>query len=84
MLGDAAEVPGLAHALSASFIGLELVAVVDPDGDTLAAEALDRLGMLAERLDEAGPVMRRAVRGTVRRTARKGQGDGGTPRKPGP
>jgi AcrR family transcriptional regulator len=82
-LADVAGAPGLAHALSASFIGLELVAVVDPDGDVLAAEALDRLGVLAERLDEAGPVMRRAVRGTVRRSTRKARDNGEPPRGPG-
>jgi AcrR family transcriptional regulator len=70
-LAEVASAPGLAHALSASFIGMELMAAVDPEGDALAADALDRLGALAERLDEAGPVMRRAVRGTVRKSVRK-------------
>lgn len=79
VLADVADVPGLARALSASFIGMELMAVVDPDGDALAAAALDQLGMLAERLDELGPVTQRALRGAVRRTARKGRGGGETP-----
>jgi AcrR family transcriptional regulator len=79
VLADVADVPGLARVLSASFIGMELMAVVDPDGDDLAAAALDQLGRLAERLDELGPVTQRALRGAVRRTARKGRGAGGTP-----
>lgn len=74
VLGEVADVPGLAHALSASFIGMELMAVVDPDGDALAAEALDRLGAMAERLDGLGPVSKRAVRGAVRHTTRKSNG----------
>ena len=73
VLGDVADTPGLAHALSASFIGLELMAVVDPEGDDQASDALDQLGMLAERLDGLGTVAKRAIRGAVRRTARKGQ-----------
>jgi AcrR family transcriptional regulator len=76
VLGEIADVPGLAHALSASFIGMELMAVVDPDGDDLAAAALDDLGLLAERLDRMSPVTQRALRGAVRRTARKGRAAG--------
>jgi len=79
VLADVADVPGLARALSASFIGMELMAVVDPDGDALAAAALDQLGGLAERLDEVGPVTQRALRGAVRRTARKGRSAGEVP-----
>lgn len=74
VLAEIADAPGLAHALSASFIGMELMAAVDPAGDETAAAALDDLGLLAERLDELGPVTQRALRGAVRRTAKKGRG----------
>ena len=76
VLAEVADVPGLAHALSASFIGMELMAAVDPEGDARAADTLERLGVLAGRLDDLGSATRRAVRGAVRRTARKADGGG--------
>jgi AcrR family transcriptional regulator len=79
VLAEVADAPGLAHALSASFIGMELMAAVDPEGDDLAAAALDRLGLLAERLDERGSMTQRAVRSAVRRTVQKSRGDGESP-----
>jgi AcrR family transcriptional regulator len=74
-LGAAADVPGLARAVTASFIGTELLATVDPDGDKAAFRALDQLGALLEYLDDLGPATRtaarRAVRGAVRRSGRR-------------
>jgi AcrR family transcriptional regulator len=74
-LGAASDVPGLARALTASFIGMELLAAVDPDGDQAAFRALDQLGALLEYLDDLGPATRtaarRAVRGAVRRSSRR-------------
>ena len=73
-LGEVADVPGLARAVSASFIGMELLAAVDPDGDKAAFRALDQLGALLEYLDDLGPAARvaarRAVRTAVRRSVR--------------
>jgi AcrR family transcriptional regulator len=73
-LGEVADVPGLARAVSASFIGMELLAAVDPDGDRAAFRALDQLGALLEYLDDLGPAARvaarRAVRTAVRRSVR--------------
>ena len=73
-LGEVADVPGLARAMTASFIGMELLAAVDPVGDKAAFRALDQLGALLEYLDDLGPTTRaaarRAVRAAVRRSAR--------------
>jgi AcrR family transcriptional regulator len=77
-LGEVADVPGLARAVAASFIGMELMAVVDPDGDEAAFRAMDQLGALLEYLDELGPATRRAVRAAVRRSVRKKGGGAGT------
>ena len=70
-LNEVADVPGLARAVSASFIGMELMAVTDPEGDEMAYNAIDQLGAVIEYLDELGPTARRAVRAAVRRTVRK-------------
>ncbi|GAB3430944.1 TetR/AcrR family transcriptional regulator [Actinophytocola sediminis] len=66
---EAIDTPGLARAVSAAFIGLELYEGVDPQGATAALDALDRLAILVEVLDDLGPVARRALRGKLRRTA---------------
>lgn len=70
-LGDIADVRGLARAVSASFIGLELYDGVDSDGVVTAFEALDQLGAVLEYLDSLGPTARRAVRAAVRRGVKK-------------
>jgi AcrR family transcriptional regulator len=59
---------GLARAVGAGFIGLELYEQVDPDGAQAALDALDRLAVLVEMIDDLGPVARRAVRGKLRKT----------------
>ena len=68
------DVTGLAHAVSAAFVGMELFEAVDPAGSTAALDALDRLGILLEVADDLGPVastaLRRRIRGaTGRRSA---------------
>jgi AcrR family transcriptional regulator len=65
---------GLARAVSAGFVGLELYEGVDPAGANAALDALDRLGVLIEVVDDLGPVARRALRAKLRRT-------NGSPRK---
>lgn len=60
---------GLARAVSAGFIGLELYEGVDPAGARSALDALDRLAVLMEVVDDLGPVARRALRGKLRRKA---------------
>jgi len=69
-LSDVIDTPGLARAISAAFIGLELYEGVDTDGAASALDALERLGVLVEAVDDLGPVARRAVRARLRRTDR--------------
>ena len=61
---------GLARAVSAGFVGLELYEGVDPDGARSALDALDQLAVLIEVVDDLGPVARRALRGKLRSAAR--------------
>ena len=70
-LGEVADVPGLARAVAASFIGMELLAAVDPEGDKAAFRALDQLGALLEYLDDLGPAARAAARRAVRTAVRR-------------
>ncbi|MDG4796431.1 TetR family transcriptional regulator [Micromonospora sp. WMMD1082] len=61
-----ADPPGLARAISAAFIGLELFDGVDPAGARAAFDALERLATLVEVVDDLGPLARRAVRAKLR------------------
>lgn len=58
---------GLARAISAGFLGLELYEGVDEAGATSALDALERLGVLVEVVDDLGPVARRALRARLRK-----------------
>ncbi|GLY47696.1 TetR/AcrR family transcriptional regulator [Lentzea sp. NBRC 102530] len=66
-LSDLIDTAGLARAVSAGFIGLELYEGVDPDGAKAALDALDRLAVLIEVVDDLGPVAHRALRAKLRR-----------------
>lgn len=66
-LAEVADVPGLARALSASFIGIELCEGVDPRAATAALDALDRLSVLVEVIDELGPAARLALAARTRK-----------------
>jgi AcrR family transcriptional regulator len=72
---EVADIPGLAKAVSAAFVGFELYEGVDSDGAQQAMAALDQLAVLVEVVDDLGPVARRALRSKVRartkRIARK-------------
>ncbi|MGW2401274.1 TetR/AcrR family transcriptional regulator [Kitasatospora sp. NPDC001664] len=68
-LVEVLDVPGLAKAVSASFVGLELYEGVDPDGASAAFDALDRMGALVEVVDGLGPVAARAFKATLRRSS---------------
>ena len=59
---DVADVAGLARAVSAAFLGLELYEGADADGAAQAFGALRSLGALVDLLDALGPVLRRALR----------------------
>lgn len=65
-IAELADPPGLAHAVSAAFIGLELFEGVDESGAASAFLALERLAVLAEVVDDLGPVTRRALRAKLR------------------
>lgn len=66
-LAGLVDVPGLARAISASFVGLELYDGVDPAGATDAFAALEQLAGFLGVLDHLGPVERAALRRRVRR-----------------
>jgi AcrR family transcriptional regulator len=67
-VAEVIDTAGLARAVSAGFVGLELYEGVDPSGADAALDALDRLAVLIEVLDDLGPIARRALRGKLRRT----------------
>jgi len=66
-LAELLDTAGLARAASAAFIGLELFESVDPDGAAAALDAVERLAILAEAVDDLGPVARRTLRAKLRR-----------------
>lgn len=68
-MAEIADVPGLARAVSAAFIGLELYEGVDQAGAQRALDALDQLAVLVEVVDELGPLARRALRSRIKRVA---------------
>ncbi|MDJ0341495.1 TetR/AcrR family transcriptional regulator [Streptomyces sp. H10-C2] len=60
---------GLARAVAAAFVGLELYEGVDRAGTERALAALEQLAALVGVLDGLGPVAQRAVRARLRRGA---------------
>ncbi|OLB82747.1 MAG: TetR family transcriptional regulator [Actinobacteria bacterium 13_2_20CM_2_71_6] len=66
-LGELADPAGLAYAVSAAFIGLELYEGVDAKGAAAALDALEKLAVLVDVVEELGPVARRALRGRTRK-----------------
>lgn len=66
-LAEVTDVPGLARAVAAAFIGIELYEGADPRAAEAALDALDRLGIVLEVVDNLGPVATRALRAKVRR-----------------
>lgn len=67
-VADLLDVAGLARAVCAGFVGLELFEGIDPVGASAALDALERLAVLVEVVDDLGPVARRALRGKLRKT----------------
>lgn len=65
-IAEIADLPGLARAIAASFIGLELYEAVDASGSASALDALERLGILADVVTDLGPVARAAFRRRLR------------------
>jgi len=64
----ALDLPGLARAIAAAFIGLELYEAADPDASQHAMAALGQLAILTDVLDDLGPVARRALSARLRRS----------------
>ncbi|GAB7104535.1 TetR family transcriptional regulator [Streptomyces phaeofaciens JCM 4814] len=67
--GEFTDPSGLARAVAASFVGIELYEGVDAAGATAALDALEQLGLLVAALEELGPVAQRAVRQYLRRAS---------------
>jgi AcrR family transcriptional regulator len=59
---------GIAGAISASFIGLELYDGVDPQAAERALESLERLAVLVDVVNDLGPVARRALKSKLKGT----------------
>lgn len=66
-LAEFTDPAGLARAVGASFVGLELYEGVDPAGAEAAFGALEQLGALMAAVEELNPVARKAVTYTLRR-----------------
>lgn len=62
---------GLARAVSAGFIGVELLDAVDPRASDDALAQLERLAVLVEVVDDLGPVARRTLRNKLGRASAK-------------
>ncbi len=68
---EVADTQGLAHAVSAGFLGLTLFESVNPEGSEQALEALGQLAVLIDVLEGLGPVATRAMRAKLRKTAKR-------------
>lgn len=66
-LRDLIDIPGMARAISAAFIGLELYEGVDAAAADHALAALDRVAEILTVLTELGPLEERALRRRLRR-----------------
>ncbi|TMR09054.1 hypothetical protein ETD86_45210 [Nonomuraea turkmeniaca] len=66
-LAEFVDVPGLAKAVAAAFVGLELYKGVDAEGADQALNALEELAVLVTAVEDMGPLVRRAVRTRLRR-----------------
>jgi AcrR family transcriptional regulator len=72
-LDGVVEASGLARAIAAGAIGLELYAAVDEAAAQDALATLDVLAALMQVIDGLGPVTTRVVRGGVRKAAARGR-----------
>jgi AcrR family transcriptional regulator len=65
-MADFVDPLGLARAVAASFVGLELYEGVDDEGASTAFAALEQLAQLVAAFEHLGPVARRAVQYRLR------------------
>ncbi|WP_455354178.1 TetR/AcrR family transcriptional regulator [Streptomyces sp. SYSU K217416] len=70
-LGEFADPAGLARAVAASFVGIELYEGVDEAGARRALDALEQLAVLVSVVEELGPLAQRAVRHGLRRGTKR-------------
>lgn len=68
-LAEVVDPAGLAQMISAVFIGLDLYDGVDPVGSRAALDAVERLVVLVEVVDDLGPVATRALRSRLRKAS---------------
>jgi AcrR family transcriptional regulator len=71
-LAPALDLAGLAGAVSAGFIGIELFEGVDAPAAEAALDSLERLAVLIEVADELGPVASRVLRRRLAKHAPRG------------
>ncbi|AZM55590.1 TetR family transcriptional regulator [Streptomyces sp. WAC 01529] len=69
-LGEFTDAVGLARAVAASFVGLELYEGVDRAGTERALASLEQLSLLVSAVEDLGPLAQRAVRHRLRRSSR--------------
>jgi AcrR family transcriptional regulator len=69
-MAELIDADGLAYAVSAAFVGLELYEGVDADGAQAALDALDQLAVIIEIVDDLGPIASRTLRAKLRRKTR--------------
>jgi AcrR family transcriptional regulator len=67
---DVLDIPGLARAITAAFVGLELYEGIDRPGSESALSAIAQLGALIDVVEDLGPASRRVLRGKLRRAIR--------------
>lgn len=67
-LGEFVDPVGLARAVGASFVGMELYEGVDAVGAERALDSLEQLSVLVTAVEDLGPLAQRAVRHRLRRT----------------
>jgi AcrR family transcriptional regulator len=70
-LAEFVELGGLARAVAAAFIGLELYEGVDADGADCALGALEQLATLTTMLEALGPVARKTISRRTPKVARR-------------
>lgn len=68
-LAGVVDAAGLASMISAVFIGLELYDGVDPVGSRAALDAVERLVVLVDVVDDLGPVASRALRSRLKKAS---------------
>ncbi|MBW5425901.1 TetR family transcriptional regulator [Streptomyces sp. BG9H] len=71
-LGEFTDAVGLARAVAASFVGLELYEGVDRAGTERALASLEQLSLLVSAVEDLGPLAQRAVRHRLRRSSSRG------------